>query len=170
MATWDATRERPLKTGSNNKGDVLYWMARDQRAADNWALLRAASLAKENGSKARVVFALAPITTERRLDFQLKGLVETGRDLNAKGFAFDLIEVDDNAGAAVAAFAAAQKVSHVVCDFSPLREAKRGTQALVDALPDTIGASLVDAHNIVPVWACCSFLRSLRLTSSSPML
>ena len=29
-ATWDATRERPLKEGSNNKGDVLYWMARDQ--------------------------------------------------------------------------------------------------------------------------------------------
>ena len=29
-ATWDATRERTLKEGSNNKGDVLYWMARDQ--------------------------------------------------------------------------------------------------------------------------------------------
>jgi len=152
-AAWDATRERELKAGSNNKGDVLYWMARDQRAADNWALLRAASLAKEHGSKARVVFALGTIATERRLDFQLKGLVETGRDLNAKGYAFDLLEVADDAGAAVAAFAAAQKVSHVVCDFSPLREAKRGTKALVDALPDTIGASLVDAHNIVPVWA-----------------
>ena len=152
-AAWDATREKSLKAGSSNKGDVLYWMARDQRAADNWALLRAAALAKENGSKARVVFALAPITTERRLDFQLKGLVETGRDLNAKGFAFDLIEVADDAGAAVAAFAAAHKVSHVVCDFSPLREAKRGTKALVEALPDSIGASLVDAHNIVPVWA-----------------
>ena len=121
MATWDATREKSLKNGSNNKGDVLYWMARDQRAADNWALLRAASLAKENGAKARVVFALAPITTERRLDFQLKGLVETGRDLNAKGFAFDLIEVADNAGAAVAAFATEHKVSHVVWLFSLAR-------------------------------------------------
>ena len=30
MATWDATRERSLKAASNNKGDVLYWMARDQ--------------------------------------------------------------------------------------------------------------------------------------------
>ena len=79
-AAWDATREQNLKAGSSNKGDVLYWMARDQRAADNWALLRAAALAKENGGKARVVFALSPITTERRLDFQLKGLVETGRD------------------------------------------------------------------------------------------
>ena len=102
---------------------------------------------------ARVVFALGAITTERRLDFQLKGLVETGRDLNAKGFAFDLIEVADSAGAAVAAFATEHKVSHVVCDFSPLREAKRGTKELVDALPDEIGASLVDAHNVVPVWA-----------------
>ena len=124
-----------------------------RRAADNWALLRAAALAKDNGSKARVVFALGAITTERRLDFQLKGLVETGRDLNAKGFAFDLIEVADDAGAAVAAFATAHKVSHVVCDFSPLREAKQGTKELVDALPDEIGASLVDAHNVVPVWA-----------------
>ena len=58
MATWDATREKSLKNGSNNKGDVLYWMARDQRAADNWALLRAASLAKENGAKARVAETL----------------------------------------------------------------------------------------------------------------
>ena len=64
-AAWDATREQNLKNGSSNKGDVLYWMARDQRAADNWALLRAAALAKENGGKARVVFALGAITTER---------------------------------------------------------------------------------------------------------
>ena len=31
-AAWDATREQNLKNGSSNKGDVLYWMARDQRA------------------------------------------------------------------------------------------------------------------------------------------
>ena len=66
-AAWDATREISLKAASNNKGDVLYWMARDQRAADNWALLRAAALAKENGSKARVVFALEHYGTHRSL-------------------------------------------------------------------------------------------------------
>ena len=151
-ASWDASRERPLKAGTAT-GDVLYWMARDQRCADNWALLRAAALAKEHQGKARVVYALGAISTERRLDFQLKGLVETGRDLNAAGFGFDVLVLDDApAGASVAAFAATHKVAHVVCDYSPLREAKAATKELVAALPAPIGASVVDAHNIVPVW------------------
>ena len=57
--SFDATRERVLVEGSA-KGDVLYWMRRDQRAEDNWALLRASAIAKEHGAKARVVFAVQP--------------------------------------------------------------------------------------------------------------
>ena len=33
---------KPWKGGSEKKGPVVYWMSRDQRMSDNWALLYAA--------------------------------------------------------------------------------------------------------------------------------
>ena len=67
----------------------------------------------------------------------------------------------DDAGAAVAAFATGSKVSHVVCDFSPLREAKRARKRLsTPYLMDRRVA--VDAHNVVPVWAASPKQRSAR--------
>ena len=87
MATWDATREQNLKAGSNKKGDVLYWMAATSLSTTGRQLgfTQSRILAKENGSKARVVFALGAITTERRLDFQLKGLVRDGPRFERQG-------------------------------------------------------------------------------------
>ena len=157
-AAWDSSRERELAPGGDAAGDVCYWMSRDQRAADNWALLRAAALARDRGAKCRVVFALHPGflgATERAYDFMLKGLVETERELLAAGYPFELLRLEDSgpgAGAAVAARAAAAGWSRVVCDFSPLREAKAWKADLVAALGDGVGVSVVDAHNVVPVW------------------
>ena len=157
-AAWDSSRERELAPGGDAAGDVCYWMSRDQRAADNWALLRAAALARDRGAKCRVVFALHPGflgATERAYDFMLKGLVETERELLAAGYPFELLRLEDGgpgAGAAVAARAAAAGWSRVVCDFSPLREAKAWKADLVAALGGGVGVSVVDAHNVVPVW------------------
>ena len=159
-ACWDASREEVLRVGAEGKGDVVYWMSRDQRAEDNWALLRARDLAKARGSRALVVFALHHGflgATERHYDFMLKGLVETERALLAKGYPFELLVLGGDgsptAGAAVAEFAKSRGCGHVVCDFSPLRIAKGWKDELLAALPKDVGASVVDAHNVVPVWA-----------------
>ena len=59
---------------------------RDQRAADNWALLAAADLARGSGAPLCVAFALAPTcpgATLRHYDFMLRGLAETEADLRA---------------------------------------------------------------------------------------
>jgi deoxyribodipyrimidine photo-lyase len=49
-----------LKTGTSGKtGPVIYWMSRDQRMADNWALLHAAEEAKRMGTSVAVAFNLA---------------------------------------------------------------------------------------------------------------
>ena len=56
---------------------VVYWMSRDQRADDNWALLRAQALAAELQVPLRVCFVLAPkflAATLRMYDFMLGGL------------------------------------------------------------------------------------------------
>ena len=41
MANMDLDRLHELRDGPDCDGPVLYWMSRDQRAADNWALLYA---------------------------------------------------------------------------------------------------------------------------------
>jgi deoxyribodipyrimidine photo-lyase len=39
MAAMNPKRLRALKAGNLRKGPVVYWMSRDQRTQDNWALL-----------------------------------------------------------------------------------------------------------------------------------
>jgi len=41
------SRIRVLQTGTETSGPVIYWMSRDQRAHDNWALLFSQKLALE---------------------------------------------------------------------------------------------------------------------------
>ena len=41
-------------------GPVVYWMSRDQRAMDNWALCHALAVAREHRRPLHVVFALVP--------------------------------------------------------------------------------------------------------------
>ena len=83
-SVWRPTRERSLQAGDGARGDVVYWMSREQRVHDNWALLRAAQLARERGGALTVAFCLrrgflnAPA---RGYDFMLPGLEELERDL-----------------------------------------------------------------------------------------
>ena len=43
----DVRRVKELNNFKYNKGSVLYWMQRDKRVSDNWALLYAQQLAIE---------------------------------------------------------------------------------------------------------------------------
>ncbi len=55
-------RIRPINgCGDTAPGPVLYWMSRDQRAADNWALLHAQGEALARGVPLVTVFCLAPV-------------------------------------------------------------------------------------------------------------
>ena len=51
-------RIRQLKNGISRPGPIVYWMSRDQRAEDNWALTFAQKLALEQGEPLGVVFCL----------------------------------------------------------------------------------------------------------------
>ncbi|VEL34185.1 unnamed protein product [Protopolystoma xenopodis] len=64
--------------GSTKKG-VLYWMSRDQRIQDNWALLYAQRLAIKFKTALHVCFCLVPTfacATWRQYHFMLAGLRE----------------------------------------------------------------------------------------------
>ena len=77
-------RLRLLKEGPAGKGPVVYWMSRDQRTRDNWALLYAQDLAVRAKAPLIVVFCLVPEflgATLRPYAFMLQGLRGVESDL-----------------------------------------------------------------------------------------
>ena len=71
-------RIRIVKEGlTNQKGPVVYWMFRDQRLKDNWALIHAIDQANKANVPVAVAFNLFDQflgAKARQLGFMLKGL------------------------------------------------------------------------------------------------
>lgn len=155
-AHWHATRARTLKprtTATPAARSVLYWMSRDQRAHDNWALLHAQQLACAEQLPLHVVFCLQPNflgATIRHFGFMLKGLAELEPELGAHKIQFHLLRGDP--AHVLPSFAAEHGAHTIVCDFSPLRIGRKWKEDVAGALPACTALVQVDAHNVVPVW------------------
>ena len=157
---------------------VVYWMNRDMRAEDNWALLHAHRLAEAAAARGPaggtvpvvVCYHLprdpvaagaqaAGTATERQYAFLLGGLRACAGDLHAKHYPFHLLGPSDAAPeAALPAFLAdtlGGNALALVTDMSPLRAPLRAARAVADAVNARCGIPVyqVDAHNVVPVWA-----------------
>jgi deoxyribodipyrimidine photo-lyase len=145
------SRMRSLNKESPGPGPVVYWMSRDQRVRDNWALLYAQELALSLGRPLGVVFCLAPAflgATLRQYGFILKGLREVARDLDNLSIPFFLLR--GNPPQELARFVKNRQVGAVVSDFSPLRLVREWRNTAADSL--RVSLEEVDAHNIVPCW------------------
>ncbi|MDO9307963.1 MAG: deoxyribodipyrimidine photo-lyase, partial [Deltaproteobacteria bacterium] len=130
-------------------GPVVYWMSRDQRVADNWALIHAQRLALERQAPLIVAFALAPAflgATIRQYGFMLRGLAQVRQRLEQLNIPFVLLQGDPPAQ--VNRFVRQNAVGALVTDFDPLR-IKRAWREKVAADTD-VACIEVDAHNIVP--------------------
>jgi deoxyribodipyrimidine photo-lyase len=144
-------RIRMLKDGVRQKGPVLYWMSRDQRAHDNWALLYAQDMALRTKARLGVVFCLVSEFLGagiRQYSFMLKGLQETEQYLKEKQIPFILLE-----GPSVKRlpeFAYQHGISALVTDFDPLRIKKEWKKKVAQQIK--IPFFEVDAHNIIPCW------------------
>jgi len=144
-------RIRLLQAGVENKGPVVYWMSRDQRARDNWALFFAQQEALAKKMPLVVVFCLVPGflgAGERQYSFMLAGLQETADLLAAKNIPF-ILRRGDPVGV-IPALCRKLPASMLVTDFDPLEIKRVWKAAVIKAL--TIPAWEVDAHNIVPCW------------------
>jgi deoxyribodipyrimidine photo-lyase len=140
--------------GSADTGPVIYWMWREQRVEDNWALIHAQRLATKRKQPLFVAFCLVPKyldSTIRHFHFMLAGLQEVEASLKAKHIPFflQLGSPKDE----IPKLCAKLKATTVVCDMTPLRTAMNWAIDVAKAC-DTKGISChqVDAHNIVPVW------------------
>ena len=148
----DPQRLRALNRASRGTGPVLYWMSRDQRAEDNWALLFAQEMALDAKVPLGVVFVLDstfPGATRRSFGFLLRGLAETAFTLENKGIRFWLLE--GTPPETLDAFARKVGAGAVVTDFDPLRLKRTWKEKAARLLPCPLFE--VDAHNVVPCWA-----------------
>ncbi len=133
------------------KGPVVYWMSRDQRAHENHALLYAQEIALRYSRPLVVVFALQKeygVAQRSHFDFMLRGLREVEIDLAHKHIPFHILEgepVD-----ALTTFCHTVDCACLITDFSPLRLGKTWRYSVAEKLD--IPFIEVDAHNIIPCW------------------
>jgi deoxyribodipyrimidine photo-lyase len=142
-------RIRILQNGKPLSGPVIYWMSRDQRVHDNWALIFAQSLALEKKKPLLVVFNLVPDFLEatiRQYGFMLKGLKEVEAELARYNIPFFLMEGKPEVE--IPKFIKKYNSSVLVSDFDPLRIKRIWKREVAKKID--IPFYEVDAHNIVP--------------------
>lgn len=148
--TVDARRTRLLNAKDIGNGPVVYWMSRDQRARDNWALLFAVEKANELNKPVIVAFCLEKYANSnvRQYDFMLRGLNEVAKSLAGKKIGFKLLIGDSKQR--IPEFINDKEASLLVCDFSPLQGARDKRSKISEKI--NVQMIEVDAHNVVPAW------------------
>ena len=142
-------RIRLLQNGTEGNGPVIYWMSRDQRVHDNWALLFAQKLAKERKTLLMVIFNLVQDFLEatiRQYGFMLKGLYQVEEELRKYNIPFYLLTGKPEIK--IPKFINENNASILVADFDPLRIKRIWKKEVAKKI--NIPFYEVDAHNIVP--------------------
>jgi deoxyribodipyrimidine photo-lyase len=149
-------RMRPIRDRPYEGGVVVYWMHRDHRADDNWALLYAAEMANATDSSLCVAFCLAPDfldSTLRQYSFMVRGLEEQERRFKELGMGFCLLEGYPEVE--FPTFLHRLQAGLLVTDFNPLRITNAGVRRVAGEID--IPVHEVDAHNIVPCWTTANY-------------
>ncbi|KAJ8670911.1 hypothetical protein QAD02_002170, partial [Eretmocerus hayati] len=150
-------RVRVLTTSDEilpGKRGVAYWMFRDARVQDNWALLFAQKIALKNKLPLHVCFCILPKfldATLRQYKFLLKALMEVEQDCQELNINFHLLRGEPNIQ--ITNFVQENDIGAVVCDFFPLRLPSLWVSDIKKKLTSKkVPLCQVDAHNIVPCW------------------
>lgn len=131
-------------------GPVVYWMNRELRLADNWALLHAQDTARAHDRKLHIVYNIVPNYLgggRRQWEFKKVALQEIEEGAQKKGISFSVVlgeekELED--------FFHKQKAAYIVTDFCPLRISQKWVKHIASSV--SVPFDEVDAHNIVPCW------------------
>ena len=148
-------RVKQQKDAEYGSGPVIYWMQRDQRVNDNWALIFAYEKAKELNQPLVVAFSLVPKfldATIRQYGFMIKGLEEVEKSLEKLNIPFFLSL--GNPGNEIVKLSKKLNASVIVSDFNPLKISRLWKKEAINKI--NIPFFTVDAHNIVPVWEASS--------------
>ena len=159
-----------------DEGDcIYYWMQRDMRTEDNYALLFANHLAKEKNVALKVMYVLPPPMkssatdeddlppkvcemkmTERYGSFLLGGLKIVEQNLHEKNVNFEVLMPDDDGsvGETVSKHLIDNNAAATIVDMSPLRQFRQWMEVQTAPRLSSVNIPLFqcDAHNVVPVW------------------
>ncbi|EER15411.1 Deoxyribodipyrimidine photo-lyase, putative [Perkinsus marinus ATCC 50983] len=142
-------------TGLTSPGPVIYWMSREIRSRDNWALIHAQNVALRSKRPLLVVYNLAVGYLGgglRQHAFKVGGLKVVAANLSQLNIPF-AIETSPKFPALLADITERVGCKYVVTDFTPLRLNKEWVAAFTKhAKRLDIRFELVDAHNVVPCW------------------
>ncbi len=147
----DPKRIRTLKAGKFTGHSVLYWMNRDKRVDDNWALIAAQSLALKKHVPLIVCFQYVGNFLEaniRQYGFLFKGLEELKIKLNRLNIEFVLVQ--DTAHNALPRIIHERSVGSLIVDHNPLKVYQKRLNNVLKNID--VPVYQVDAHNIIPVW------------------
>ncbi|MBD3414576.1 MAG: deoxyribodipyrimidine photo-lyase [Candidatus Aminicenantes bacterium] len=144
-------RVRIIKKGPDKKGPVVYWMSRDQRVKDNWALFLSQKQSLKKKTPLAVIFCLVPEFLEaglRQYDFMIQGLRQVEADLRKKNLPFFLLLGSPEK--VLPPFLKKHHVSALFVDFDPLRIKTSWKNKVANKVD--LPVFEVDAHNIIPTW------------------
>ena len=136
---------------------ILYWMLRDIRIQDNWALLLAQKTALKNNVPLHICFCIMPSflnASIRYYKFLLKGLMQVEKECQELDINFHLLKGEPNVS--ILNFVKTHKMGAVITDFYPLKLPISWIDDVQKNLPEDIPFCQVDAHNIVPCWYASS--------------
>ncbi|XP_010276572.1 PREDICTED: deoxyribodipyrimidine photo-lyase [Nelumbo nucifera] len=142
------------KPSKQKMGPVVYWMFRDQRSRDNWALIHAVDQANKANVPVVVAFNLFDQfkgAKARHLGFMLRGLQQLQRNLD-ETFGIPFFLFQGEAIETIPHFLKECGASLLVTDFSPLREVRGWKEEICKRVNDSVTVHEVDAHNVIPVW------------------
>lgn len=144
-------RIRNINKINFSPGNILYWMQRDQRVDDNWALIYAYHLAKKYNKRLYILFNVvdnflnAPL---RHYHFMFEGLKEV--DKKCKQLNINFVITYGNPVDNITNFIKNFEIQALITDFNPIKIVDKWINKLKEEL--NIPILQVDAHNIVPAF------------------
>jgi deoxyribodipyrimidine photo-lyase len=147
LKTVDSSTERNARPAPH----ITYWMSREQRIEDNWALIFAQELAQENNLYFEIIFNLKSNfldATYRHYKFMLEGLEEISQKTEKLNIPFRILH--GNPTDTIPKHLAESNSKALITDFSPLREALKEKDEIAKEIK--IPFYEVDGHNIIPCW------------------
>jgi deoxyribodipyrimidine photo-lyase len=138
------------KSSTAKNNNIAYWMSRDQRITDNWALLTALNLGYKYKSQVRIVFCISPQflnATLRQYDFMLKSLLIEQQKAIQLNIFFDIIIGEPTQ--TIPKYLQENNSTTLVTDYSPLKIKSTWLDSLHHL---DLNICEVDSHNVIPVW------------------
>ncbi len=143
------SRQLQLSNRNVTGACVIYVMSRDQRIADNHAMVIAQQKAVELRLPLFVVFNLLPssgVRSREHYEFMIDGLEKVSMGLEALNIPLIMLSGDPNKS--IPDLCDYITPSHIYFDFKPLSGVRKVQKAIADKVKAS--CTIVDTHNIIP--------------------